>query len=146
MWTIDASVWIRASEPREEGSTACSQLLTSLARQSAPILVPNLVLIEIAGAVSRLRDPVRADEVVQSTRDMPGIVFLPLDGGLADTALMLARTHRLRGADAVYAAVAARYSTRLISCDREMLTRLRGAITVMQPQSALDMIRRIGGA
>ena len=145
MWTIDASVWIRASEPTEAGSTTCSHLLTSLARQSAPVLVPNLVLVEVAGAIGRLRDPERADQVIQSVRDIPGIIFLPLDTSVVQTAIHLARTYRLRGADAVYAAIAARYSARLVTVDREMLTRLPGAITVMQPQAALDMIRRIIG-
>jgi predicted nucleic acid-binding protein len=63
--------------------------------------------------------------------------FYDLDRALANTAAALARTHRLRGADAVYAAVTQQFGTTLISRDREHLTRLVGIIPVQHPAAAL---------
>jgi predicted nucleic acid-binding protein len=60
---------------------------------------------------------------------------------LADQALPLAAQHRLRGADAVYAAVALAYTTTLISLDNEHLNRLSGIVSVLTPAQALAQIR-----
>jgi predicted nucleic acid-binding protein len=52
-------------------------------------------------------------------------------------ALVLAAQHGLRGADAVYAAVAQQAGCTLISLDHEHLTRLVGLISVQTPEAAL---------
>ena len=54
---------------------------------------------------------------------------------------VLALAHRLRGADAVYAAVAQQFATTLISRDREHLTHLVGIIPVLHPATALAALR-----
>lgn len=56
---------------------------------------------------------------------------------LVDRAIYLAATARLRGADAVYAAVAERYHTTLITLDRQQLERLAPIVRVLCPADAL---------
>lgn len=66
------------------------------------------------------------------------MTILPLDVELGQRALELAAQHGLRGADAVYAAVAHQVGSTLISRDNEHLTRLHGILTVRTPEAALS--------
>lgn len=137
MYTVDASVWINAVEPAEPDHAASRQLLGLLRGRSDAVVVPTLALVEVAGAASRLRDPERARRLVRIVARLHIVQWVPLDGALAAAAAQLAATHRLRGADAVYAAVAQRASAVLVSRDHEHLTRLAGIIPVLHPAGAL---------
>jgi predicted nucleic acid-binding protein len=55
MYTVDASVWVNAFDQREPGHRVSRQFLDLLRDQALPIIVPNLVLVEVAGAISRTR-------------------------------------------------------------------------------------------
>ena len=50
MYTVDASVWVNAFDQREPGHLVSRQFLEVLRDQALPIIVPNLVLVEVAGA------------------------------------------------------------------------------------------------
>src|SRR4051812_3631691 len=56
MYTVDASVWVNAFDQREPGHLVSRQFLEVLRSQALPIIVPNVVLVEVAGAISRTRD------------------------------------------------------------------------------------------
>ena len=60
---------------------------------------------------------------------------------LVQQALELAAHYGLRGADAVYAAVAQRAACTLISLDNEHLTRLTDIVRVQTPADALAELR-----
>jgi len=61
MWTLDASVYVRAADPNDPDQATCQALIDALDDQAAPLIVPRLLLAEIAGALRRLtRDPIRA--------------------------------------------------------------------------------------
>jgi len=99
---------------------------------------PTLLVVEVAAAVARvLGDPDRAVGLAAAVRDLPSQSLLPLDGELADRALRLAAEQRLRGADAVYGAVAQRYGTVLLTYDRQQLERLPPAVAVAHPAEVL---------
>jgi len=55
------------------------------------------------------------------------------DESIADLAVDIAAHNRLRGSDAVYAAVALRFGTELITLDREQLDRLPRVLPVREP-------------
>jgi predicted nucleic acid-binding protein len=137
MYTIDTSVFINAVEPHEQDHAASRQLLGLLRARQIAVIVPTLVIVEVAGTVSRLRDAARAQRLTEILTRLRMVTFVPLDDALARQAAALAATHRLRGADAVYAAVAQQYATTLISRDREHLTRLLGIVPVLPPAAAL---------
>lgn len=101
-------------------------------------MVPNLILAEIAGALSRsFRDPIRARLEVDLLRDLHTIRLIPLDDALAQEAAELAADRALRGADAVYVAVARRYGCALVSLDREQRERAASIVRVLTPDEAL---------
>jgi predicted nucleic acid-binding protein len=66
----------------------------------------------------------------------PMLVLAEVAGAISQ-ALELAAQHGLRGADAVYAAVARHAACILISLDNEHLTRLPDIVRVLTPEAAL---------
>jgi len=107
MYTVDASVWVNGFDQREAGHATSRQLLEVLRTRALPIIVPNLVLAEVAGAISRTRnDPVRAEAFATTLGRLPNVTVVALDVALGHQARALAAQYGLRGADAVYAAVA----------------------------------------
>ena len=141
MFTIDASVWVNGFDQREPGHEQSRQLLERLGQATIPIFVPNLVLVEVAGAISRTRQNAQQAQTFAATmRDLPNVTMVQLDLTLADRASTLAAQHGLRGADAVYAVVALEYGCTLISLDHEHLCRLAGVVTVQTPAQALRNI------
>jgi predicted nucleic acid-binding protein len=138
MWTLDTSVYVRASDPNDPNQATCQALIDALEDQSAPIIVPRLLLAEVAGALRRLtRDPIRARLAIDTLRSMPHIQLIPLDDALIDTATEIAADYALRGADAVYVAVARRHGCTLVSLDREQRDRARAIVTTRTPAEAL---------
>jgi predicted nucleic acid-binding protein len=132
---------VNATEPHEVDHTASRQLLAILRARRLPVIVPTLVVVEVAGTVSRLRDAGRAARLVTLLLQLPNVRFANLDDALARQAANLAGAYRLRGADAVYGAVAQAYSTTLVTRDREQHTRLTGVVAVLHPVDALAQLQ-----
>ena len=55
-YTIDASVFVNAFNPHEEGHTESLAALTAIQERGDPVIVPTLLLPEIAAAVARASD------------------------------------------------------------------------------------------
>src|SRR5574341_903991 len=112
MFTIDTSVHINALNSAEEGSLESQAFLEQAARRPWPTFSPTLLLVEVAAAVARAFDNAEKGAMVaQAVRNLPAQIWVPLDESLADEAALLGAERRLRGADAVYAAVTRRYGT-----------------------------------
>jgi len=134
-FTVDASVFLNAFNPYEEGHEESKAVLARLEGNAIPIIVPNLLRVEAAGAVARGRgDAGLAQRFAAALLRLPHLVVIPLDDALAATAAQLAADHRLRGADAVYGAVALRFGSALVSRDGEQLTRLAAVIQTFHPR------------
>ncbi len=138
MFTVDASVHINALKATEDGSAESQVFLERLHGRPWPVLSPTLLLIEIAAAASRaLGDAEQGLVLAQAVRHLPGQIWVPLDEFLTNEAMHLAAELRLRGADAVYAAVARCYGTKLVTRDRQQLERLRSVLPVLTPDEAM---------
>lgn len=72
-----------------------------------------------------------------SAQTLPGIRFVSLTSARAEEAARVAASYRLRGADAVYVAVAQEFGTMLITWDAEMLTRGARAVAGLTPSDWL---------
>jgi predicted nucleic acid-binding protein len=138
VFTVDTSVWVNASDTLEAGWEVSRALLQELAKRQSRLILPSLVLPEIAGAIARTRaNPLLGEQVAYSVLSLPTVRIIGFGRSLALRALDLAAKHRLRGADAVYAAVALAHHTTLISLDGEHLSRLVGIVSVLSPAQAL---------
>lgn len=132
--TIDASVFVSAFSPAESAHKASKAFMTRVREDGIPIIVPTLVLPEIAAAIARGQGkPELGVEFAEEVGRFPNIVLVSLDKTLAKQAVEAAAKYRLRGSDAVYAAVALRFGAQLVTLDREQLERLPQVLTVRTP-------------
>jgi len=138
VYTIDASVFLNAFNPYEAGHEESHRWLAQLQEQATPIIAPTLLLPEVAAAVSRGReDEDLARQFATSLSRLPHLVLVPLDTALAQQAADVAARYRLRGSDAVYAAVALRFGSTLVTLDREQRERVAEALTAHDPAEVL---------
>lgn len=144
MFTIDTSVFARDLDPADPNHPACRLLFEELNGAEVPVFAPTLLLAEMAATISRTRrDAIRARVVAMSLIDLSYLTLLPLDTLLAQRAAELAADYRLRGADAVFLAVAQQTGSVLVTLDAELRTRAASRVTVYTPEEALAALRRI---
>lgn len=133
--TIDASVFVSSFTPNESAHMESKSFMLTIREQSIPIIVPVLLLPEISAAISRGQDkPELGLTFVKELKKLPNTTFIDIDDSIAMLASEIAAKHRLRGSDAVYAAVALRFGTELITLDKEQLLRLPKVLTVKTPK------------
>jgi predicted nucleic acid-binding protein len=132
--TIDASVFVNAFNPTEPGSDQSLAFITKLRNERIPVIQPTLFLPEVIASVARKKgDAKLALQLATELRNFSSLTLVTLDENLADFASEVAANNRLRGSDAVYAAVALRFGTELITLDREQLDRLPKILAVRSP-------------
>jgi len=142
LYTVDASVFLNAFNPYEVGHEESHRLLAQLQEQAAPIIVPTLLLPEVAAAVSRgQEDKELAREFAATLSRLPHLLLIPLDTALAGQAADLAAQYLMRGSEAVYAAVALRFGSTLITLDREQRERVGDMLMARYPAEALAETR-----
>lgn len=135
---VDASVWVSRLVAADTNHEVSRRWLQTSAASGDQFVCPTIVLAEIAGAVSRrTKDAAAANEAVNAIMRIPALRLVTLDRHLAQVAARLAADHALRGADAVYVAVASELGLPLISLDDEQLKRTQGPITAMPPSSPI---------
>lgn len=132
--TVDASVFVNAFSPTEEGSDQSAEFINKIRKEATPIIQPTLFLPEVIASIARKRgDTELALQLAQELRRFSRITIVGLDENLADFASEVAAAYRLRGSDAVYAAVALRFGCELVTLDKEQLERLPGVVPVRSP-------------
>ena len=137
-YTVDASVFVNAFNPHEDGHAESLQILAAIQEAGDPIVVPTLLLPEIASAVARAsNDPAGAIGYASATAALPQLMLVSLTPAMARQAARLAATHKLRGADSVYVAVARRYGTTLVTRDDEQRSRGAGIVVCQTPERSL---------
>jgi predicted nucleic acid-binding protein len=138
--TIDASVFVNAFSPAEAGSDTSVKLFDQLRQNGVAVIVPNLLLPEVAAAIVRKQG--QADLALlltEQVRKLPNLTLVPLDEALAVSSSETAAHYRLRCSDAVYAAVALRFGSLLVTLDHEQGERLKDLLSVYSPSQALEM-------
>ena len=142
IYTVDVSVFLNGFNPYEPGHEVSRRFLEYLREQALPLIEPMLLLPEVAAAVSRGRqDADLARRFAGALRRLPHLLLIPLDETLAQQAVALTADHRLRGSDAVYAAVALRFGSTLVTLDREQRERVADVIPTRLPAEALEDLR-----
>ena len=132
--TIDANVFVSALVPSDSNFGTSVTFIDRVRSLGGDVYCPSLLLPECAGAVIRpTSDLPLARRAVESVQALPGLRLVSLTEARAFGAMEIALRLRLRGADAVYVALAQEFGTTLITWDREMLTRGAQAVSVMTP-------------
>jgi predicted nucleic acid-binding protein len=136
-YTIDASVFVSAGSVAEARHRDAFQFLRWTVATGTVLYCPTLVLAECAAAISRQTGKAAlAQRVVRLIARLPNVVLVPLDLIRAHRAADIAMAHRLRGADAVYVAVASDFNATLVTHDTEMLQRASRCVTAISTPKA----------
>ena len=134
MLVVDGSVWVSRYLPAEETHQASREWLERYFRAGGQLVEPMLLLVELSAAISRRTG---AADVAQETAErltrLRSIRFVAVDRRLGVEATRVAADRRLRGADAIYTAVAHRLGIPLVTWDREQLERADGLVRVGTP-------------
>ena len=130
----DASFWVAIFVEGDAHHTEVSECLERALELQQPFHAPALALAEVGGAIARKTgDRQAAEMAVQYLVSQPWIAIHHGSETLSHGAARLAVECMLRGADAVYAALARQESALLITLDDEMLKRSAPAILAMTP-------------
>jgi predicted nucleic acid-binding protein len=131
---IDASVWVSRELPRDANHPTAVAWLNEHLPHAAVIAVPAIALAEVAGAIARRSGQAaegrRALELIEA---VPRLQVVAIDGPLGRQAAQVAADHRLRGADALYVAVAARLGVPLVTFDDELAARGAAIVEIIRP-------------
>lgn len=138
IYTLDASIFLSAFHSRDPQHDVSRRLLSWLRTGAAPIIVPTLLLPEVAAVLAQGR---RDTDLVRHFTDalsrLPHLTLVPLDEVLAHRAAGAAVEFGLRGSDAVYAGVALRFGSRLVTLDPEQHERLSPFMPIRFPGEIL---------
>ena len=97
-------------------------------------MAPVILLAEVAAALSRgIKDTPLAHRVVQQLARSSRIELIPVTRRLASDAAAIAATHRIRGCDAIYIALARQSAERLVTLDRQQLERGASIVETCEP-------------
>lgn len=134
MAVIDASVYVSLVNAHEKAHASSWTWFEDTQARDERIVAPVILLAEVASALSRgVGDPELANKAVQQLRESSLVELVPVTRNLAEIAAVIAAEHRIRGCDAVYAAVAARLDDELVTLDRQQLKRAASIIRVRKP-------------
>lgn len=136
---IDASVWIASVLAEDAHHAAGLSFMRRFVTERLAATLPLLVWPEIAGAVARRTgDADRGMQVAGNIAAQRWIQSMPVDAPLANESMRLAAALRLRGADAVYVALASMRRMPLITLDTEMIARAGDVVDVLTPEQWLQ--------
>jgi predicted nucleic acid-binding protein len=138
MIVIDASVYVSRLQRQEIHHAGSVRLLEAVAARGVPVLCPEILLPEVAAAVARGLDNIDLGyRAAAHLRTLPGHRFTAVDRALGGAAARLAAKRRLRGCDAIYAALAQREGARLITWDKQQRDRAADVVETLTPAEAL---------
>lgn len=134
MYVVDASVWVSRFLPKDAFHAESRRWVEERVRQREVLVIPSLALAEVAGAVTRNTGSTSSGRRAAQYMDDLSISYsVVLDESLAQLSALVAATFSLRGADAVYVAVARRMNSPLVTWDNEQLTRAAPIIETLTP-------------
>ncbi|MFA5240953.1 MAG: type II toxin-antitoxin system VapC family toxin [Sulfuricella sp.] len=136
---IDASVLVSAFKADEEQHATSLEFLRVAIERSVHLCAPAILFPEMAAAFSRPgRNSPLASRIMEQIRVWTPIRIYPVDESLALAAEHVALECFIRGADAIYAALANQLGAPLVSWDRELLARAPAGAHAMTPENWLS--------
>jgi len=137
MMVVDASVWIGLLLPDDLHHAASRRWVRAWGEAGGIITAPTIFLPEVAGAIARrTRNTGFGTRVIADILADPTVYLVAVENELAEAAGAIAATHRLRGADAVYVALAAHLGVPVITWDQEQIERTADVISALTPATA----------
>lgn len=134
MFCVDASVFVSAARQQEVHSEKSERFFKKVVDEKSQIFLPEIVISEVASALMRAtHDKESTNAFISALRNVPNFVFTPVDRNLADRSVEIILKTELRGADALYVALAVSYGIPLITLDKEQLSKGKKIAEVREP-------------
>ena len=135
MSVVDASVWVSLLATDDVNHEATRQWFDQEIAEGARFTAPSLVLVEVAGAMTRRtgRDASAGVDAAARVRGLAELELVPLAVDAAERAATIAVRYVLRGADAVYVALASELGVQLITWDRQQRERSSAVVRAISP-------------
>lgn len=131
---VDTSVWISWLLPTDLNHASAHNWISRYVHAGGLLLSPSMLVIETASGISRATN--QSAVGAQAARQIYTLSFVqvaPLDQNLVNETADIAATYKLRGADAIFVALAKREAVPLVSFDHEQLTRPTAIIATIRP-------------
>lgn len=130
----DASVWVAFFVAADANHTASRNWLDNHTRAGGILIVPAILLTEVAAAISRkLGQSQVALQAASTLSNFTRLRIVQMDATLMAEATDIAANCALRGADSIYVAAARRLGITLLTWDHEQLTRPASIVSVATP-------------
>jgi predicted nucleic acid-binding protein len=142
VYVVDASVWVSRFIARDTFHSSSRLWLGSVLAAQTIVAAPALLLPEVGGALARQTG--RSDLALRALallRQFPGVRFANIEAELGRSASDVAAELRLRGADAVYVALADKLNVPLVTWDREQRERGAARVETVTPAELLTASR-----
>jgi len=134
MAVVDASVYVALCNAQEDQHEVCWDWYRQCLEGGKPLRAPNLLLSEVAAALSRgLGDQILASRVVDHLISSQEVELMPVGLSIAESAARIAAEYRIRGADAIYVALAKYLGDELVTLDRQQRERSAAIIDTGKP-------------
>lgn len=120
---VDASVWVSAILPDEPNHATSQAWVDRWRRDGNQFAQPSIFVTEVGCAIGRRRQyatlatPAVADILVDGS-----IEFIAVDRAIAESAADIGIPSKLRGADAIYVALAKQRGIPIVTWDNEILS------------------------
>ena len=138
MVVLDASVWVSRLVPHDINHVSSRRWLERHIAGGGLLVAPMLLLAEVAGAISRRTgEPVLASRALETLLKFTRLRLISIDPQLGTRSARLAADLQLRGADAMYVAVAHHLGIPLVTWDKEQQERATQFIVVHTPDVLL---------
>ncbi|MEK6943005.1 MAG: type II toxin-antitoxin system VapC family toxin [Nanoarchaeota archaeon] len=141
MYCLDASVITNSIIKSEEHHEYSKRLLLKIKNQNIPVVLPEIIVPEVASALSAgARNSKLPLQFVAELRKIPNFVFVPVDAEVSNLAARFAAEKHLRGADAIYVAIASIFNVSLITLDKRQKEKAAGTVKTATPMEELKKL------
>jgi predicted nucleic acid-binding protein len=140
MYVVDASVMVSEFLSTDSYHESSRLWFRRLVDDGEDIIAPSILLAELAGAVARRSG--LSEMGIQSVfllRSLPNFQAVDVDSTLADLGANVAAQMHIRGADALYVALALQQGTALVTWDRQQRERASNSVPTLTPLEAMTI-------
>lgn len=135
MTVVDASVWVSRLVTWDVNHTASRQWLEMHDASGGRLVAPVILLAEVSGAVSRRTNDARLGHQATATLlRLRALRLVAVDRRLGEAAARVGADLGLRGADAVYVALAQQLKLPLVTWDKEQQEKARRVVVADSPR------------
>ena len=130
---VDASVWVARLIAQDAFHDLTRRWLDAQREHGVQFVAPTLLLVEVAAAISRRTgDRELAKQAVEALQALPDLRLVEMDQNVVQSAVNAGADLGVRGADAMYIAVAQQLSLPLATLDKDQFERAKGLVETIE--------------